>query len=585
LALLIHLDYIRRFGFPNRQALEEGKTGTDCRGQESEVVVVWSITSGKRQILMDGKEIHYASSRTSVIDHSWSTRGNHVLKVVCHAAAPMSPTPGFRQYDMFIDGQSFFTMPKVYELGIRGVADRAPVVPYGQSDQAFAYGGGGGGGYDGGGGGGGYGPPPARLAGPRSPEEEEEELQRAIQASLRESKAHLSERGGPEPGPAPAAPEADLLDFAGSSEPALPPPAPAPVYGGASYDSSSFASGTQSYPALTDGSAYGAPRPPPSQPAAYGGGYGAPVPGPYAALPPSQPMPPQQPAVSGYDAPPPAAPYGAAPPAYGAPPGVDAFNSSGTGQFFATSDDPFAPKPPEPPSHRDIAGEILSAYGGPPAGAASMPPAPGGYYPPPQAPQYPGSMASPSYGTSNGFGSAGAPSLALENGDGPGASLTMSGLAETEEKPLDPFEAALKKLVNVDHIDEPAEEVLKLTMKKKEEETNKKKQGKSQPKPPVAAKIVGSQATLAQIKSVKPATEGPKEGVMKPPPQLWHPDANMAGAMVVHGTHPPPLQQPGFVGQGFGAGYNPYAYQQQYQQHYQQQQPPPQQQQQQYRYR
>jgi hypothetical protein len=560
------------------------------------VVVVWSITSGKRQILMDGKEIHFASSRTSVIDHSWSTRGNHVLKVVCHAAAPMTPTPGFRQYDMFIDGQSFFTMPKVYELGIRGVADRAPVVPYGQSDQAFAYGGGGGGGggYDGGGGGGGYGPPPERLAGPRSPQEEEEELQRAIQASLRESKAHLSERGGAEPAPAlAAAPEADLLDFAGSAEPALPPPAPAPapMYGGASYDSS-FASGTPSYPALTDGGAYGAPPPPPSHPTAYGGGYGAPVPGPYAALPPSQPMPP--PPQPGYGVPPPGPAYGAAPPAYGAPPAppvVDTFNASGTGQFFAPSDDPFAPKPPEPPSYRDIAGEILSSYGGPPGGAAPMP---GGYYPPQQQ-QYPGSLASPSYSTSNGFGSAGAPSLALENGDGPGASLTMNGLAETEQRPLDPFEAALKKLVNVDHIDEPAEEVLKLTMKKKEEESNKKKLGKSQPKPPVATKIVGSQATLAQIKSVKPASEAPKE-VMKPPPQLWHPDANMAGAMVVHGTHPPPLQQPGFVGQGFGAGYNPYAHQQQYQQQYQQQHqqqyqqqyqqqqpPPPQQQQYQYR--
>jgi hypothetical protein len=156
----------------------------------------------------------------------------------------------------------------------------------------------------------------------------------------------------------------------------------------------------------------------------------------------------------------------------------------------------------------------------------------------------------------------------------------MNGLAETEEKPLDPYEAALKKLVNVDHIDEPAEEVLKLTMKKKEEADYKKTLGKSKPKPPVASKMVGSQATLSQIKSVKPASEAPKEGIMKAPPQLWHPDANMAGALVVHGTHPPPLQQPGFVGTGFGAGYNPYAYQQQYYQHQQQQQ-----QQQQYQYR
>jgi hypothetical protein len=163
----------------------------------------------------------------------------------------------------------------------------------------------------------------------------------------------------------------------------------------------------------------------------------------------------------------------------------------------------------------------------------------------------------------------------------------MNGLAETEAKPLDPFEAALKKLVNVDHIDEPAEEVAKLAMKTEADVERMKKLGKSQPKPPAAVKMVGSHATLAQIKSVKPAPEAPKEGIMKAPAQLWHPDAGMAGAMVVHGTHPPPLQQPGFVGTGFGAGYNPYAHQQQYYQqpHPQQAHQQQQQQQQQYQYR
>jgi hypothetical protein len=57
-------------------------------------------------------------------------RGNHVLKIVAHASPPLSPTPGFRQYDFFIDGQSFFTFPKVYRLGM------SPNDPRGQRSPA-----------------------------------------------------------------------------------------------------------------------------------------------------------------------------------------------------------------------------------------------------------------------------------------------------------------------------------------------------------------------------------------------------------------------------------------------------------------
>jgi len=37
-----------RFGFPNVQALNAGETGPTCRGEEHEVVIYWSITSGKK---------------------------------------------------------------------------------------------------------------------------------------------------------------------------------------------------------------------------------------------------------------------------------------------------------------------------------------------------------------------------------------------------------------------------------------------------------------------------------------------------------------------------------------------------------
>ena len=109
-----------RFGFANPEALEAGATGIACRGEEHDVTMVWSITSGKRLILADGQEVHYSSSRSAVIDFSWTMRGNHVLKVVAHATTPMTVEPGFRQYDFFVDGRSFFSFPKVYRLGLTG---------------------------------------------------------------------------------------------------------------------------------------------------------------------------------------------------------------------------------------------------------------------------------------------------------------------------------------------------------------------------------------------------------------------------------------------------------------------------------
>ena len=67
---------------------------------------------------------------------------------------------------------------------------------------------------------------------------------------------------------------------------------------------------------------------------------------------------------------------------------------------------------------------------------------------------------------------------------------------------------------------------------------------------------VGSQATLAQISTVKAPT-AKRQDIMNAPPTMFHPDAAQAGMLVVHGQHPqqngggpPPLQQ-----QGFGVGY------------------------------
>lgn len=414
----------------------------------------------------------------------------------------MSANPGFRQYDLFIDGQSFFTMPKVYELGIKGGTDRAAISsPMRSSAVAPA------------------------ITPPRTRDEEEAELQRAITASLQETKQHLDRKalpasepdllgggGGdgdffsaPPSQPAPALPHSDASVISYSSAPARYGGAPAP-YPGAPAPYPGAPPQQQAYP--------GAPPPPQPYNQAY---TSAPVPG-MLALPSSQPgygYPPSQPspAASAYTA-----------PTYFAPAPAPTTTSYANDFAPVGAEDPFAPKPP---TRNDIASEILKGYNGMPTSPAMAPPPFQNGGPPPES--------------------------------SPSQPLSMNGLIEAEEDDsnLSELEKAMRNLVNVDRIDEPAEQKMKLTMKRQEEEKNKKKKNKSEPLPPAAHRMVGSHATLGQIGSVKPKKEI-KEGIMSTPP--WDPAAAQAGMLVVHGQPnqgPPPLAPRGF---GVVHGQQPYTY-------------------------
>ena len=91
------------------EAIQASESGTACRGEEHDVTLVWSITSGKRLILADGHEVHYSMVCGQTFEFSWTMKGNHVLKVITHAAPPAQRILGFRQYDFFIDRQELAT--------------------------------------------------------------------------------------------------------------------------------------------------------------------------------------------------------------------------------------------------------------------------------------------------------------------------------------------------------------------------------------------------------------------------------------------------------------------------------------------
>lgn len=448
---------LRRFGFPNKQALDEGLTGTDCRGEEHDVTVVWSITSGKRQITMDTREIHYSSSRAGLLDFSWTTKGNHVIKVVCHAAPPLTPVPGFRQYDLFVDGQSFFTMPKVYELGLKG-----PIASHARVPGAFSN-------------------PTSPISVdsgyPRSVggdfalpsrDQEDADLRRAIQASLEESRRHLENKGSSATLGAQSAQtlEGDLLDF-GS-----PPPSENHYHPQSDARSVSGMSYYSAPPSYSQPPPYASP-PPFQSPLPVGPGALVPSHGPPGAYyqappPPTTPM---------YASPPPVPPAPAPTPQTGYAPPPSQYMQPSFGFNSMPDEDPFAPKPPPPPPQQDFATMILGAYQNPPPATpmAAGPPESNGT---PYTPQT------------------------------PVQSMTMLAVTHEEEAPISELEKAMRNLVNIDHIDEPAEGEFKLTMVKKEEEKKKQKKGKSVPLPPVAVNVVGNGATLAQIKEVNHGVSG-----------------------------------------------------------------------------
>ena len=126
-----------RFGFADSKALMQGKAGVECRGEEHDVVVTWSITGGKRSIHVDGREIHFQagkrgststnpSRRADIFEAAWQMPDDHVCKLLCYAYKPAVGSPEkkdkqWRQYNLVIDGRCFFDLPEIFELGLKGL--------------------------------------------------------------------------------------------------------------------------------------------------------------------------------------------------------------------------------------------------------------------------------------------------------------------------------------------------------------------------------------------------------------------------------------------------------------------------------
>lgn len=122
-----------RFGTTNPSALENGAVGVECRGRESDILFSWSITSGKRMIVQDNKEVHYSQGKRAEGKFSfvWSSDGK-MFTLVAYAAPPVQKTHRMcgKQFLLLIDNIPFDSLPRMYELRL---GMRIPSVPVSNS--------------------------------------------------------------------------------------------------------------------------------------------------------------------------------------------------------------------------------------------------------------------------------------------------------------------------------------------------------------------------------------------------------------------------------------------------------------------
>ena len=277
-----------KFGFASPQALQEGKTGAQCRGSEHELIFVWSLKTGKRQLYLDGKDVHFSESGQNgwTTDRMWQhaftmrdVTGNYRVHFV---SQPKDPNmPDIKPFDMRVAGASYFTFNKIYELGTPAMRVREN-----RRDQTS---------------GGRYG-----RESPVTPEERQQ-IAAAKAASLRDfERRRQAERPPPQQQqqqqPQMQREEENLLNFDDDPTPAPPQQQPPAQIAGAGYAGSqpfmsniSMDSAIDSQNSSQYGSGGGYGQPPPAAPGQYGTpGYA------YGQAPPAQYGQQQQP-QSSYD--------------------------------------------------------------------------------------------------------------------------------------------------------------------------------------------------------------------------------------------------------------------------------------------
>ena len=141
-----------KFGFASEQAIAEGKAGAACRGSEHEVVFIWSLKSGKRQLLVDGKDVHFSESGQNgwTADRVWQhsfmlndTPSGERYNVHFISQPPRPDLPDLHPFDLRVNGLSYFKFNEIWKLGsnqmsVRGVSAGGRHVRQNHAEQALS---------------------------------------------------------------------------------------------------------------------------------------------------------------------------------------------------------------------------------------------------------------------------------------------------------------------------------------------------------------------------------------------------------------------------------------------------------------
>ena len=115
-----------KFGFANERALRQGETGPACRGSEHELTFIWSLASGKRQLLLDGRDVHFSESGQNgwtadrLWEHSFALKDkatHKVYKVQFISQPKDRDLSDQRPFDLRIGGMSYFQFNRIFQLG------------------------------------------------------------------------------------------------------------------------------------------------------------------------------------------------------------------------------------------------------------------------------------------------------------------------------------------------------------------------------------------------------------------------------------------------------------------------------------
>ena len=115
-----------KFGIANPPAVASGASGAACRGSEHEIIFIWSLNSGKRQILCDGKDVHYSETGQNgwtadqVFQHHFELRVAGLsgpLRAHLITQPANRDVPHINPFDLRLNGVSYFAMPQIFQLG------------------------------------------------------------------------------------------------------------------------------------------------------------------------------------------------------------------------------------------------------------------------------------------------------------------------------------------------------------------------------------------------------------------------------------------------------------------------------------